>query len=163
MYVPLVTKGLNATPYVNYFWKLHAIIPWVFSETVISLWVSCASLVSKTKGCRSRWASVDLQKLNIMLLSCSSKCWVGWMWCRYKLSKFTSGQIDVCVCGTPIHEETLLIFQCRVCFGMARKFLLCLWGCDNKGNKGMKEDYQFLSSIHELPYDTAFIRNSPAW
>jgi hypothetical protein len=132
---------------VNYFWKLHAVISWVFSETVTSLWVSYASLVSKTKEYRSRWALVDLQKLNIMLQSCSSRCWVGWMWYRYKPSKFTACQIDVC--GTPTHEETLLIFQCRVCFAMARMFLLCLWGCDNKG---VKEDYKFLSDIYELPW-----------
>jgi len=30
-------------------------------ETITSLYVSHASLVSKTKGYRSRWASVDLQ------------------------------------------------------------------------------------------------------
>jgi hypothetical protein len=116
-------------------------------ETITSLWVIHASLVSKTKGYRSRWASVDLQKLNIMLQSCSSRCWVFWMWYKYKPSKFIARQIDVC--GTPTHEETLLIFQYRVCFAMARMFLSCLWGCDNKG---VKEDYQFPSGIHELPW-----------
>lgn len=106
-------------------------------ETITSLWVNHASLVSKTKGYRSRWASVDLQKLNITLQSCSSRCWVGWIWYRYKPSKFTACQIDVC--GNPTHKETLLIFQCRVCFAMERMFLSCLWGYDNKG---VKENYQ---------------------
>jgi hypothetical protein len=83
-------------------------------------WVKSASSVNTIRKQSSRRASIYLHNCNLMSKPCSSRCWMGWMWYRYKPSKVNACQTDMQ--GTPSCEQTLLVLWYRICSTMATVF-----------------------------------------